>query len=145
MNETTKTIEIDAPVSDVYRLWAEFENFPRFMEHIQDVRKTGDRTSHWVMSGPAGRELEWDAETVEMVPNQRISWASISGDVVTRGSAVFESLDASRTRVSVTMEYSSSGGGLYDWIGRLLGRPESRLETDLENFKKFAEQEYSRR
>ena len=60
-DQTTKSIIVGAPVADVFAAWADFENFPRFMENIKSVTRTGEKTTHWVAKGPMGQDVEWDA------------------------------------------------------------------------------------
>src|SRR5205823_943843 len=73
-----KDIVVNAPVERVYQLWTDFENFPQFMTHVEEVRRTGERTLHWrAKLGP--RLVEWDAEIRAMVPNRTVTWHSTSG------------------------------------------------------------------
>ena len=62
----TKGIIVKASVEDAYALWENFENFPHFMKNIRSVTRPGPKSSHWVMSGPLGRDVEWDAETTRL-------------------------------------------------------------------------------
>ncbi len=32
-----KTVNINAPIDEVYRFWHNFENFPLFMDHVKEV------------------------------------------------------------------------------------------------------------
>src|SRR5690606_24596970 len=72
-----KSIAIDRPVEDVYRFWRNFENLPRVMRHLKEVRTIDERRSHWVAKAPAGIEIEWDAEITEDQENQNIAWRSV--------------------------------------------------------------------
>src|SRR5437764_4063271 len=63
--EVHKTICVAAPVEQVFAFWSDYQNFPRFMSNVREVRVDGDR-SHWVVSGPAGMPVEWDAEVVRI-------------------------------------------------------------------------------
>jgi uncharacterized membrane protein len=46
------SIEVEAPVQQVYEYWHNLENLPQFMTNIEEVRSTGPDTSHWVVKGP---------------------------------------------------------------------------------------------
>lgn len=136
----TKTIIVKGDVGTVFRLWENFENFPSFMKNIKSVKKTGDRMSHWVMQGPLGTKVEWDAQTVKLEENQRISWRSLdNGGLKTTGQVIFTSLPNNETEVTVTLQYVPPAGIAGEIIADLFKNPEKDLEEDLRNFKRFAE------
>jgi uncharacterized membrane protein len=139
-DQFTKTIIVGADVGAVYGIWANFENFPHFMEHIVSVTKTGDRMSHWVMQGPLGTKVSWDAETTRAEPNTRIAWNSRDGSSIkTSGQAVFTDLQNGTTQVTVTLQYVPPAGSLGQLTADLFEKPEKRLEEDLARFKAYAE------
>ncbi|HYF62123.1 MAG TPA: SRPBCC family protein [Herpetosiphonaceae bacterium] len=139
-NQTTKSIVVGAPVSQVYAIWSNFENFPHFMENIKSVTKTGDKMSHWVMSGPLGVNIEWDAETTRMEENARIAWNSRDNSTITTsGQVTFTDLEGKQTEVTVTLQYEPPAGIAGDVVAKLFSNPEKRLEEDLQNFKHYAE------
>lgn len=138
----TKTIIVNGDVEYVYSLWENFETFPTFMENIEFVEDLGDGLTHWVMEGPLGTRLEWDAETTTKEPNKRIGWNSkdMDADVKTSGQVVFSDLGQGQTEVTATVHYEPNKAGLAgDIVAKLFGQPEARLEADLQNFKNFAE------
>jgi uncharacterized membrane protein len=138
--QVTRSIIVKASVDDVYAIWSNFENFPNFMKHIESVRKTGDMTSHWVMKGPLGKKLEWDAETTRAEPNTRIAWNSREGgDIKTSGQATFTELPHGETQVTVMLQYVPPAGKLGEVAADLFDDPEKRLEEDLKNFKAYVE------
>src|SRR5215216_2744828 len=61
--QATKSITVGASVGEVFEAWSNFENFPHFMKNIKTVEKRPDGTTHWVMDGPLGKTVQWDAET----------------------------------------------------------------------------------
>ena len=141
-NQVTKTIIIEAPVDEVYGVWANFENFPHFMQNIEEVRNTGEGTSHWVMTGPLNTRLEWDAVTTRREENKRIGWNTkdLDGDVTTSGQVTFNNLPKNQTEVTVTLHYEPNKGGLAgEVVDALFARPEEKLEEDLRNFKEYIE------
>jgi uncharacterized membrane protein len=138
----TKTIIVNGDPAYVYGLWENFETFPTFMENIELVEDLGDDLTHWVMEGPLGTRLEWDAETTLKEPQKRIAWNSKDkdADVKTSGQVVFADLGQGQTEVTVTLHYEPNKGGIAgDVVAALFGQPEKRLEQDLQNFKNFAE------
>ena len=139
--QTTKSIIVKADVADVYNIWANFENFPHFMKNIKSVKKTGDRLSHWVMEGPLGKDIEWDAETTRLEANQRIAWNSRDGgDITTSGQVTFKDLPHGETEVTVTLQYVPPAGALGEAVAKLFNNPEKQLEEDLNNFKEYVNQ-----
>ncbi len=144
-DQFTKQIIVNASVAEAYNAWANFENFPYFMRYIKSVRKTGDRTSHWVMDGPLGKEIEWDAQTTTMEPNDRLAWNSRdNGDITTSGQVVFKSLANDQTHITVTLQYVPPAGKLGEVVARIFSNPEAQLEEDLANFKEYIEGHRSR-
>jgi uncharacterized membrane protein len=138
--QVTRTIIVKAPVADVYDIWANFENFPQFMKYIKSVRKTGDGLSHWVMEGPLGKDIEWDAETTRMDANKRIAWNSRdNGDITTSGQATFKELPHGETEIAVTLQYVPPAGVLGEIVAKIFSNPAAQLEEDLKNFKAYAE------
>lgn len=139
-HKVTKSIIVKRPVAELYQLWANFENFPHFMENIAEVRKTGDRSSHWVMDGPLSTRVEWDAETTLMEENKRIAWNSKDrSPITTSGQVTFNALPNNETEVTVLMHYEPPAGMAGDLVAKFFGNPEKRVEEDLNNFKRYAE------
>lgn len=130
------SVDVNAPVSDVYTYWSHFEEFPRFMEGIEKVHRLEPNRYHWC-ANVAGKDEEWDAEVTENIPDARIAWRSISGRR-NDGLVEFEPLSAGSTRVYVKMEYEPSG--MVEKVGDLIGMDQRRVHSDLEHFKQYVEQ-----
>jgi uncharacterized membrane protein len=138
--QVTRTINVKAPLNDVYDIWANFENFPHFMKYIKSVRKTGDGLSHWVMEGPLGKEIEWDAETTRTDQNKRIAWNSrAGGDITTSGQVTFKELPQGQIEIAVTLQYVPPAGALGGVVAKIFKDPEDQLDEDLKNFKAYVE------
>lgn len=135
MARTDKTIVVDVPLSTAYNQWTQFEQFPHFMEGIEEVRQLDDKRLHW-RANIAGKEKEWDAEIVEQVPDQRVAWRSTSG-TPNDGVVSFRSVDPNTTEVSLDLDYEPEGA--VETIGDALGFVGRRVEGDLERFKSFIE------
>jgi uncharacterized membrane protein len=141
MASITKEIIVNAPVSQVFTFWKNFENFPRFMENIESIHVTGPELTHWKMKGPLGTSVEWDAKTLYMEENKKISWQSTEGGTIeTHGAVLFDEIDAERTRVTVGLEYTAPGGALGEAVAKLFNDPENQLEEDLMRFKKVVQE-----
>ena len=139
-NQVSQSITVLSTLADVYHWWANFENFPLIMKNIKAVKKTGERTSHWVMDGPLGTEVAWDAETTRLDENERIAWNSKDNSTVkTSGQVVFTQLGNNETHVAVTLTYDPPAGAAGEALAPLLANPEGRLKDDLQRFKEFIE------
>jgi uncharacterized membrane protein len=146
-DQVTRTIIVKADVNTVYQVWSNFENFPTFMENIESVTNTGPRTSHWKMSGPMGKTLEWDAETTLMEENSRIAWNSKDmedNELTTSGMVTFTPLSQGETQITAIVQYEPKGGILGDVAEKLFGNPGEKLEEDLRNFKDYIEGRHNR-
>lgn len=138
MGKVQKSIEVEAPIERVFQLWSDFENFPGFMENVQAIERTGERTTRWKVEAPLGRFVEWDAETTAVDRNRRIAWRA-TGDVGNSGEVRFQPRGAGRTLVEVDMEYHAPAGPLGELAARVFDNPAKDVEEDLERFKDLAE------
>jgi uncharacterized membrane protein len=137
--QTTRSIIVKGSPSELYHLWADVESFPRFMNNVKSVTRTGDSMTHWVVEGPFGRDVEWDAETTRMEEGKRIAWNSKDGsDVKTSGQVVFTQMPHDETQVTVTLQVAPQGA-LSGAVAGFFGKPEEALEEDLRRFKAYAE------
>jgi carbon monoxide dehydrogenase subunit G len=130
-----KSIEVNVPVSTAYNQWTQFEQFPRFMGGVQQVRQLDDRRLHWVAE-IGGVKREWDARILEQVPDEKVSWAATSG-ATNAGAVYFQSVSADRTLVRLVLEYEPEG--LVEQVGDKLNIVAKRAEADLEKFKAYIE------
>ncbi|WP_295615329.1 SRPBCC family protein [Chamaesiphon sp. GL140_3_metabinner_50] len=140
--EKTVTIQ-NKSAAELYQYWHNFENLPTFMKHLKSVTvMTSTNRSHWVANAPLGNSVEWDAEVVNDLENQLISWASLPGATVENSGFVrFQAAPPGRgTEVKVVLEYSVPGGGLTAAIASLFGEnPEQQVGDDLRRFKMLME------
>jgi uncharacterized membrane protein len=139
--DVQKTINIDAPVDLVYTFWSNYDNFPLFMNTVKEVRDHGNGVSHWVVAGPAGANVEWDALLTDYVPNQYIAWKSVPGSTVAHAGIVdFEENEDGSTRVTVWMSYNPPAGAIGHAVASAFGAdPKSQLDQDLLRLKTLIE------
>jgi uncharacterized membrane protein len=138
-----RSIVVYAPPDKVYRFWRHFENLPRFMDNLEEVQVQDSTRSRWIARGPGGVKVEWDAEVINEVPDQLIAWRSTGGNVGHAGSVHFEPGPGGRgTIVRVSMQYDPPGGSAGHAVASLLGGDAgTRIEQDLQNFKRMIESE----
>jgi uncharacterized membrane protein len=134
------SVEIEAPVEKVYDYWKTLENLPQFMTNVEEIRPTGPDTTHWVVKGPLGAKLEFDAKTTQNTPNEAIGWNTENGQVQTSGQVRFQKVDEDRTRVEVQMNYwDAPGGKAGEVASRIVANPELMVQQDLRNLKEILE------
>ncbi|MFC7909196.1 SRPBCC family protein [Streptomyces nigra] len=140
--ELTATTTVTRSPDEAYALWKDLERLPDFMAHLDEVRVTGQRTSHWKARAPFGRTVEWDAETTHDVPGQLIAWRSVEGsDIGNSGEVRFVPAPGGRgTEIRVSLRYDLPGGPLGKAAARYFGEePHQQLDDDLRRFKQIAE------
>jgi uncharacterized membrane protein len=130
-----RSVDLDVPVSSAYAQWTRYEEFPRFLDTIREVRRLDAGRVQW-RAEVGGRELRWTAEIYEQVPDQRIAWRSVEG-AVHAGSVSFRPLGPALTRMLVEVAYEPQG--LVEDLGALLGLVSQRVAAELERFKAFVE------
>jgi uncharacterized membrane protein len=135
MSRVDAAIEVNVPVSTAYNQWTQFEEFPRFMEGVKEVRQLDDRTLEW-HAEIGGNDETWRAEITEQEPDQRIAWRSIEGSR-NAGVVTFHRIEDNTTRIMLQLDYEPEG--VVEELGGALGLPERRVEGDLERFKEFIE------
>jgi uncharacterized membrane protein len=127
---------------EVYKFWSRLDQLPTFMAHLEEVRDAGDRRSHWRAAAPFGRDVEWDAETIDDLPGQRIAWRSLDGaDIPNFGEVRFVPAPGGRgTEVHVTLTYELPGGAIGKAAAKYFGEePSQQLDDDLRRFKQVFE------
>jgi uncharacterized membrane protein len=137
-----QSVTVNKSPAELYHFWRNFENLPRFMNHLEAVHVTGSNRSHWVAKAPAGRTVEWDAEIYNEKENELIAWRSLAGaDVDSAGSVHFQAAPGGRgTEVKVVLKYDPPGGIVGAAIARLFGEePSQQIEEDLRRFKQVME------
>lgn len=142
MPKVQKEITVNVPREAVYRAWKNFENFPRFMNNIEEVRVVGGgNRSHWKAKGPLGKTAEWDAEVTLDEPGEAIGWRSIDGNqsLSTAGRVNFSDAGANATRVQAIIQYDAPAGAAGNLVTQMFANPDSQVEEDLARFKEEVE------
>jgi uncharacterized membrane protein len=140
--QLTSTTTVTRSVDEVFDCWRRLDRLPEFMAHLDQVRVTGPRTSRWTASAPFGTHVEWDAETTDEAPGQRIAWRSVGGaDVDHEGEVRVVPAPGGRgTEVHVTLRYDLPAGPLGKALARFFGEePSQHLDDDLRRFKQVVE------
>jgi uncharacterized membrane protein len=135
MSTYEESIEVQVPVRTAYNQWTQFEEFPRFMEGVEQVRQLTDTELQWI-AGIAGQRREWKAEITEQKPDERVAWTSREGST-TAGAVTFHRLGENETRVMLQLEFEPDDA--VEKAGDVTGFVKSQVKGDLKRFKEFIE------
>lgn len=135
MSEVTEHIDINEPVSTVYNQWTQFEEFPRFMSAVKQLRQIDATTLHWTIE-IGGVRREFDAKITEQIPDKRIAWKSVDGKTHS-GVVTFHRIDDTQSRVMLQMAYDPEG--FAENAASVLGIVSAQVRGDLDRFKEFIE------
>ena len=135
MTSVMKTVDVAVPVRTAYNQWTQFEEFPQFMQGVEEVRQIDETHLHW-RARVGGREKEWDAEITEQRPDERVAWRSTDGQD-NAGVVTFHKLDEGKCRVAVQIDAEPEG--LIEKTGDAMGVLDRRVQGDLERFREFIE------
>lgn len=136
MSTIEQSIDVKVPVRTAYNQWTQFEEFPRFMEGVREVRQLDEKRLAW-RAEIGGKEKTWEAEISEQIPDARVAWHSISG-ARNAGVVTFHRIDDGTTRVMLQLEYDPEG--IVENVGDAVGVAGSRVRGDLQRFKEFIEE-----
>jgi uncharacterized membrane protein len=136
-----KTLNIDASPEEVFAFCARWENFPRFMTHVREVRGEGQR-SHWVVDGPGGVPVSWDADVTEFIPSQLIAWKSVDGSAIRQSGILrIDPGPEGGARLDIRMTYNPPAGAVGHAVATLFGaNPERQMDEDFNRMKSLIEE-----
>lgn len=151
MATVTKSIEIKAPVDNVFTYFAR-------PEHVSDQIKNdavgmavvpmdikegmGVGTTFRIIGNFNGKQLEWDCETTQFDRNERISARQIDGPFKKWSiTNEFKSLGPNKTRVTMTVDYDMPFGPLGSIMdkAKFAKSAERGMETALYNVRGLLE------
>jgi uncharacterized membrane protein len=135
MSRIEQSIDVNVPVRTAYNQWTQFEDFPAFMEGVEEVKQITDTRLRW-RAEIAGVEREWEAEIDEQRPDERIAWHAIDGPT-NAGVVTFHRIDDGKTRVMLQLEFEPDDA--LEKTGDALGFVKLRAKGDMERFKTFIE------
>lgn len=136
------SVTINKSPAELYRFWRNFENLPRFMNHLESVQVLDNNLSHWVVKAPAGMTVEWDAQIINEKENELIAWRSLDGATIDNAGSVqfIAAPDGRGTTIKVEINYGPPVGVVGTAIAKLFGEePGQQLREDLRRFKQLME------
>jgi uncharacterized membrane protein len=135
MSNIEKSIDVHVPVQIAYNQWTQFEEFPRFMEGIEEVKQLDEKRLHW-RANVGGKEKQWDSTITEQTPDRRIAWRNTTGST-NAGVVTFHHINDNTTRIMLQLEYEPEG--VVENVGDIVGVVSRRVQGDLQRFKEFIE------
>jgi uncharacterized membrane protein len=132
------SVLIQSDPETLYRLWRDVEKAPLWQEQIIEVRRTGEKTSHWVMKSNE-KNIEWDSEILNEQPGKRITWRSIGGELENAGEVIFEPLPGNRGTQVIELQQFWMGKLESLWKTIVDRNPKQGVIESLRNFKALAE------
>lgn len=135
MSNIEESIDVHVPVNTAYNQWTQFEDFPKFMEGVEEIRQLDAKHTHW-KTKIAGVEREFDAEITEQHPDERVAWRATDG-ATNAGVVTFHRLSEDTTRVMLQMDIEPEG--IVEKAGDALGFAKRRIKGDLERYKELIE------
>jgi uncharacterized membrane protein len=137
-----KTVDISAPLDEVFEYITDWERWPEWMSNVQDVTRSGTRgdvgeRTHWEVDGPAGTSVTWDAVTTHFVEYESISWQSTDGGGIEHAGTIrLDSNEDGSTRVHIDLTYNPVIGAIGHVVATLFGSdPEKQMDVALERLK----------
>ncbi|MGW6731462.1 SRPBCC family protein [Streptomyces sp. NPDC055013] len=136
MSTVKESVEVEVPVGTAYNQWTQFQEFPNFMEGVEEVRQLDDSHNHWTTK-IGGVRREFDTEIVDQLPDERITWRTVSGDTRQKGTVRFQRVDDTHTRVELVMDVEPSGAA--EKAADMTGTIDRRIKGDMRRFKDYIE------
>jgi uncharacterized membrane protein len=140
--KVVRAVTILKPASELYAFWRDLPNLMQVINHPVSITTTSSTVSHWVVSAPAGKKVEWDSLIINDEPDRLIAWRSREGaEVENAGSVRFEPAPGDEgTEVTVALEYNPPGGRLGAMIAKLTrDSASSQVYDALRRFKALME------
>ncbi|URN18473.1 MULTISPECIES: SRPBCC family protein [Streptomyces] len=136
MSQVEESITVDVPVRTAYNQWTQFESFPEFMEGVERIEQVTDTLTRWTTK-VNGAERSFDAEITEQIPDERVAWTTVGGEVRQAGVVTFHRIDDTTTKVMLQMDVDPEG--FVETVGDKLGFVKRQVAGDLKRFKSFIE------
>lgn len=137
-----KSLNINRTPEACYRFWRDFENFPSFMQHVDEVRAIDATRSHWRVRAPLGHQVEWTAEIVSDIPSQQLGWRTLPDSAIEHAGVVrfAPGIGGRGTRIELDLSYRTPLGKAGAQLAKLFGEePSQQIDQDLRRFKQLIE------
>jgi len=127
--------DVAVPVETAYEEWTNFDDFPKFMHRVLNVRQESNDKIRWQEKIWFSKR-DWEGRITERRKNDRIVWKTTSG-MSHHGVVTFHRLDDNLTRVMVDMEFEPNG--MIEKMASGLRFVKRAVQADLARFKAHCE------
>jgi len=135
-----KALYVEAPAERVFAFWSHYDNFPLFMSNVRDVTDLGGNRSRWVVNGPGGVPVEWNAVLTAREENRLLAWRSEPGSMLENAGVIRFAREGSGTRIDFRFCYNPPAGRAGRAMAEFFGAdPRARMNEDLERLKTLLE------
>jgi len=147
-SRAARPIELHASVAvqrtpeELYKFWRELSNLPRVLSHVEAIETYEGGRFRVQGKRVAGRELSWDAQIIDDIPNEQFTWSSTtSAPLASRGQVSFRPLGGDRgTSLQLSLRFEPRPGTVASTLLHMLGdAPEQLLKAELRRFKQWIE------
>ncbi|MGN6217213.1 MAG: SRPBCC family protein, partial [Solirubrobacterales bacterium] len=130
-----ESIDVAIPLSAVYAVCTQFEDFPQFLDRVESVERQGDGQLQ-VVAKVGGSVRELAIEVMDERPDERLDWACEEG-YEHSGVISLHPLAPRLTRLELTVERQPES--VAERLARRLGLPQRTIQEELRRFKAYAE------
>ncbi|GAA0714593.1 SRPBCC family protein [Dactylosporangium roseum] len=131
-----ESVDVGVPVRVAYNQWTEFEDIPRFTKKVEKVDRGRDDTKLAWRAQIFLSHRNWEADIIEMVPDERIVWRSKGAKGHVDGAISFHAVTPTLTRVVLVLQYYPKG--LFERTGNLWRAQGRRTRLELKHFVRHA-------
>lgn len=131
MAKIEQSVDINSPVSTAYQQLCRFEDYPQFMDNVQEIKQQGANHLHWCVE-KNGKEIEWEAEITDQVEDKLIAWRNTTGAKQV-GRISLQSSATDKTRITMSLETDDVA------TGEAGKSAKQKLERDLQRLKEYIE------
>lgn len=135
-----RTVTINAPRSEIYRMWKDPDRLAQFMKDLSAVQVSGDQIT-WVIDSPAGRHAI-ETRLIEDRENEALAWRSVEGaEIEIEAKVQLRDAPAGRgTEVEAHVAWKPQSGIVGQWAAALRGAdPKMRGRQELKRLKMLVE------
>jgi hypothetical protein len=126
--------DVAVSIDKAYGEWTNFNEFPKFMHRVLNVRREDDKV-RWDEKIWFSKR-QWEGRITDRRKNDRIAWKTTSG-TQHHGVVTFHKLDENLTRVMVDMEFEPTG--MIEKMASGMRFVKRAVEADLARFKAHCE------